>query len=823
MRRWPPLALACALVLHGPAAATPYTIDHALALEQLGPVRLTANGRWAVIQTYAPWDQAARYDLDWWATYGLGRLSRVDLRSGTVTPLLPHEAGRGYVAGPVSPSGSRIAVFRLKGHDWELGVVDLASGDARWLGLSPELALFGRTVAWRNDEDLVVIAQPEAPVGHRLGYGWQAQDQLEKAWSRAAAGKVAVNALGSGRYRELRARGPAKRLVLVSPSSGVRVLATGDFIDLEISPGGRTVAAIANGEDLQNNDGAPTSGVPRQRRRLSLSNLDTGETTQPCPSCDVMMRVLSWSASGQRLLIYSRTDGEWSGGGFRIVEAGSGQIANAPTGGLTPSLTRSMEGATQATGAWMGENPVIYARPEGATSSRADWYALGAGTPTNLTSRLAAPSPRLRAIDASGLTAQDGDRLWRVSSSGQSHALNWSASQIVRADASADSERLVFQAPASIAHLAIRGIGGLGTMAKPGRARLALSGDETPLAVTPDAAEAIVARRDLHGVERLVLRVPHRSDRPLLTLNTALAKVTPATVRPIRHLGPDGQMLTSWLYLPQGLGDDQKPPLIVIPYPGDVHATAPDEHDPGSLRLYNNVQVLVGQGYAVLVPSLPYAAGQEPLQGLADQVLVAVDAAAVQAPIDAERLAVWGHSYGGYAALALATQSPRFKAVIASAAAADLTSFYSRLAPYNYAVPEGGVLVMSSAGWSETGQARMNGPPWSDPDRYRRNSPIALVDRIHASVMLITGDMDKDPTQSEEMFTSLYRQNKDAVLLIYRGESHVILGPGNVRDEYARVFTFLADQIGPGVRPEDRRPPGSLPNAGPRLPEPRRW
>ena len=810
MRRWPPLALACALVLHGPAAAAPYTLNDALALEQLGPVRLAGDGRWAIIQTYGPWETAARYDLDWWATYGLGRLTRVDLRTGAAGPLLVHDPGAGYVAGPVSPSGTQIAVCRLTGHDWELGVVDLASGQARWLGVSPELALSGRSIAWRGEDELVVIAQPDAPVGHRLGYGWQAQARLTAAWADAAAGRAAVNVLGSGRYRDLRAHGPAKSLMAIGLSTGVaRRLASAEFTDLEIAPGGHMLAAVANAEDVQDIDAKPTSGVSMRRRRLFLADLDTGAVSQPCPRCDVMARLLSWSPSGARLLIYARGDGGWNEGGFKIVDAATGRLTAAPADGLAPTLTRAMEGGQQANGAWMGETPVIYGH-RAAAPDRADWYGLELRGPRALTTRLGAPAARLSAIDASGMTLADGDRLWRIDPRGLARSLPLRASQLVRADASADSERLLLAPPGGTLAFGLLASGavrltvglktGLGVAARPGRLRLPLAADETALAVTRDAGQALIARRDDHGVERVVLRSPGRPDRPLLALNARLAAITPARIVPVRHPGPDGQALTSWLYLPAAPSPGRKPALIVIPYPGDVHASAPAEHDPGALRLYNNVQVLVGQGYAVLVPSLPYAAGREPLQGLADQVLTAVDAAAAQAPVDVTRLAVWGHSYGGYAALALAAQSQRFKAVIASAAPVDLTSFYGRMAPYAYATPEGGVAAMSSAGWSETGQGRMNGPPWSDPDRYRRNSPITYVDRIQAPVMLITGDLDKDPSQAEAMFTSLYRQNKDAVLLIYRGESHVVLGPGNVRDEYARVFAFLADQLDPGSR-----------------------
>jgi dipeptidyl aminopeptidase/acylaminoacyl peptidase len=57
------------------------------------------------------------------------------------------------------------------------------------------------------------------------------------------------------------------------------------------------------------------------------------------------------------------------------------------------------------------------------------------------------------------------------------------------------------------------------------------------------------------------------------------------------------------------------------------------------------------------------------------------------------------------------------------------------------------------------------------------------------------------------MFAALYRQNKDAVLVTYRGEGHVVIGPGNVRDQYRRLFDFLGQTIGqglaaaPGARP----------------------
>lgn len=798
MRPWPLMALACALVLHGPAAARRYTVADQLGLEQLGAVHLAPDERWAVIQTFGRWDHAPRYDLDWWSTYGLGRLQRVDLRDGATRPLLPQASGSGYLAGPFSPSGAKMAVSRLTGHNWEVGVVTLASGDVRWLGLSPELSAWGRSVAWRTDDELLVIAQPDQPVGHLLGYGWQAQARLTQAWSEAAAGRLAVNVMGSGQYRDIRPKGPPKRLVAVNLSNGeLRTLAAGEFIDLEIAPGSGVVAAIANGEDVQSSEGLATTGSLPRRRTLTLVDLDSRAVTHPCPDCDVTPRLLVWSASGDLLLIHTRAH-DGADGGYRIINASTGTVAPTALGKLVPVLTKARDNGGLPVGGWVGETPVIYARPTSA--SRADWYALEAAGPRILTQALAEPSSRLQALNKVGLIVADGDTLWRVPIKGAADRLAARAGDVVRLDGIPDSERLAVSPPPP-ARLGVQVSGVLRPFADAHRISLPLHRDETLLAATAETAEAIVSKTDQHGVERLILRTAQRPDQELAVLNNRLADVDPAEIRPIRHQGPDGQPLTSWLYLPPGLRSDQRPSLVVVPYPGDLLATPPDNQAPGVLRLYVSAQVLAGQGYAVLVPSLPYASGREPMEGLAAQVLTAVDAAAAQAPVNTERLAVWGHSYGGYTALALATQSPRFKAIIASAAASDLVSLYGRLSAYSYAVPEAGLPIVSAAGWSETGQGRMAVPPWKDPERYHRNSPVSFADRITAPVMLIHGDMDLDLGQPQEMFTSLYRQNKDAILLIYRGESHVIHGPANVSDQYRRVIAFLTEHIGPGVEP----------------------
>ncbi len=89
--------------------------------------------------------------------------------------------------------------------------------------------------------------------------------------------------------------------------------------------------------------------------------------------------------------------------------------------------------------------------------------------------------------------------------------------------------------------------------------------------------------------------------------------------------------------------------------------------------------------------------------------------------IDPARVALLGHSYGGYNVLSAAPHSPRFAAVIASNGAADLTTTLTLPAFYRTA-PEEGVPVSTSIGWAETGQAAIGRFP-ADASNYVSLSP----------------------------------------------------------------------------------------------------
>jgi dipeptidyl aminopeptidase/acylaminoacyl peptidase len=336
--------------------------------------------------------------------------------------------------------------------------------------------------------------------------------------------------------------------------------------------------------------------------------------------------------------------------------------------------------------------------------------------------------------------------------------------------------------------------------AEAGAAPIDLPLGATPLAYAPRSGAAVLDRRAATGLEEILVARAGAAPIVVETINVRLADTPPARLVAIDTPGPQGETVRSWLYLPPDSGSGAPPPLVVRPYLGERNPVPYPEYPP-PLGLTANIRTLVGHGYAVLLPSLPRAPNAEPLEGLADRVLAIVDAVGARPDLtqayDHQRLALWGHSYGGYSVLGILTQTQRFGAAVASSPPTNLISIWGTFQPSWRVAPEDGLWMAWPAGWTETAQGGMGGPPWADPDRYVRNSPALLADRIQTPVLLLHGDQDPiGLSQSEQMFSALYRQNKPAELVTYWGEEHGLSSPGTVRDIYARGFGWIDGHLG---------------------------
>jgi dipeptidyl aminopeptidase/acylaminoacyl peptidase len=797
MRQAAALGLACALAC-GSAHAKPFTVEDLLSLQDLGRTSFSPDGRWLVVDVQAPWRSAARFDLDAMTYLALGRPMVADVEArGPARPLLPFEPGAGYTTGAYSPDGSRIIVYRQIGETLELGVVALSSGETWWSGVNVEAEVFGTTARWSGPHRLVILSR--SPDESRvLPRGWLHQSRSTQAWAQAAAGRNSGVAIGSGRYRSINPPPPSARLILADLTTGkIESRAEGAFVDMTLSPNGERVALVEDAEPLPSGLEAPSAFKSSQRRRLVLVDLSSGRRQTPCPTCDLARIPIAWSPDSRVVLAAARLDSGSATFSYWILSVdGSARNAavNLATGESTGRDPAPIGGA-----AWLSDRPAVLARP--TSGGRLDWWRLTARGVIKLTASASGPAAPALAQGADGLLINAASGPVLISSTGRLTSL---ASATARLSFAAT---LPGEQPRSV--VATDRETSRAIWPRPGRPWPSpLVNGERVLDTFAERGLTAVLVRDGHGVKTVAIRTRTGAAWPVLTLNTQLGDFTPSTPTPVSYHDA-GSSRTSWLYLPQGQAADT--PLIVIPYPGASYPKPPSDGDPGALALTSNIQVLASRGYAVLVPSLPMAANADPGKDLANVILTAVDAARDQhRQLSVNRLAIWGQSFGGWGALMAATQTDRFKAVIATSPITDLFTYYGHLAPQSIAAPDRYLALPSLFGWSETGQGRMLGPPWQDTDRNFRNSPGLLTHKITTPVMLVTSDSDFTSGQSTPVFTALYREDKDAQLLTYRGEGHVLLAPGNVRDFYARALAFLDDAMGapsrstvdePAIRP----------------------
>jgi dipeptidyl aminopeptidase/acylaminoacyl peptidase len=207
--------------------------------------------------------------------------------------------------------------------------------------------------------------------------------------------------------------------------------------------------------------------------------------------------------------------------------------------------------------------------------------------------------------------------------------------------------------------------------------------------------------------------------------------------------------------------------------------------------------LLAARGFVVFHPdtgggiSRTAEGPQAQLSAIVDRGIDAVIAAGYGDPT---RVGLLGFSQGGVAALWIATQSQRYKAVVSLNGWSDIvTGFFEmswaqELAPTE--MPERGHTdrYLSSAASSFS----MGGTLWQLPQRYIQNSPLWRSDTVSAPVLLIHSDMDQfDDGSYKAFFSSLYIQKKDARLLIYRGEGHSPSSPANIRDMWKNIFFWF--------------------------------
>ena len=790
------LAAACAVLAFepGPALADPFTSDHLLHLERIGQVALSPDEAFVAFEHIGPMLTGGPFEHD---AFGIVRRSKIYLASmageGASRIREVEDGGRGVVIGAWSPNGRSLLVYGLGGGAFSAGVADARTGAVRWIDGTPETALWGRAAQWRSSDELLLLLRPQNDLPTLMDALRQTQARQAELWDLTRAGAApGRTTIGGGAFLRINPRPAEGTLVRVGVNGEPDVLARGRFHDLEISPGGRFAAAVRFTDDRPFAQDRPfLQGDFTERRELTLVDLETGQAWEPLPGKDVIPNLLAWSPDGGRLLVWVRSDGApWSSGQLVQVDARRRSTTTTDLRGYSPAIIQTALRTEVVCADWLADEPLLYVR----NGDRNDWVLLTSSGARVLTGALPSPSFRLAANSGDQLVVQSQGEAWRVDRHGSAVSLG----RPVRPEITVTSglfslgQRFQFNSPPARDWIMV------GDEDRRSRVDLntglAFGGNAPPETLAAvGAARALGRRIDADFAEILSAD----DGAVLMRVNADLSEIEFSEPAPASHLGPNGEQLISWLDSPSASLDGRKPPLIVLPYPGSpARAQAPTEES-----VMTNIQIMTSAGYAVLVPSLPRAAAVEPGAGMANDILAAVDAAVPLGVFDPDRVVLWGHSFGAWAAVTAATQSDRFAAVIAANGPYDLLSVWGQFPLTPSLLPESGLPVRSRAGWVETGQAGLHVPPFVDPALYLRNSPAFSSSRITAPVLLFTGDRDYVPSgQAEELFSALYRQQKDVVLVTYRGEGHVLSSPANIRDMYATVWLWLREVLSDPTR-----------------------
>lgn len=253
----------------------------------------------------------------------------------------------------------------------------------------------------------------------------------------------------------------------------------------------------------------------------------------------------------------------------------------------------------------------------------------------------------------------------------------------------------------------------------------------------------------------------------------------------IQYKARDGQPISALLTLPVDT-DAKNLPLVLLPHGG-----------PHGIRdsiavLDEDVKVLASNGYAVLQPNFRGSGGFGKafltagykkwgtlmIDDMTDGVRYLID----QGVVDPRRVAVYGASYGGYAALMSAIREPElYRCAINFVGISDLALMY-----------EEGDTTESAIG-IDTLELFLG----RSDEVLKGQSAIHNLDKLKAPVMIIHGTEDKRVplVQAEVLRKALDERSHPYEWLVKEKEGHGFYKPENEVERWQKMLAFLAKHM----------------------------
>ena len=292
--------------------------------------------------------------------------------------------------------------------------------------------------------------------------------------------------------------------------------------------------------------------------------------------------------------------------------------------------------------------------------------------------------------------------------------------------------------------------------------------------------------QDIGPVSYYIFDRGEKSAQFLFYNRPELAASTLAPMEPVSFSSRDGITIHGYLTRPVGAPPEPLPMVL------NVHG-GPWHRDTWGYD--SEAQWLANRGYATLQINFRGSTGygkkfvnlgdREWGGRMHDDLVDAVHWAIDRNIADPARVAIYGGSYGGYAALVGATFTPElFCCAVDVVGPSNLLTFINTVPPY----------------WSAFLEMlyRRVGHPERDQEFLRDRSPLFHVDEIKIPILIAQGANDPRVKQdeSEQIVAAMQQKGIDHEYILFSDEGHGFAKPDNNLKFHASAERFLAKYLG---------------------------
>jgi dipeptidyl aminopeptidase/acylaminoacyl peptidase len=278
--------------------------------------------------------------------------------------------------------------------------------------------------------------------------------------------------------------------------------------------------------------------------------------------------------------------------------------------------------------------------------------------------------------------------------------------------------------------------------------------------------KAIYMSSDIsHLAEIYVANADGTNEQKLTTFNDQLQKdVAFQPGEQFMYKSVDGLEIEGWIIKPHGYVAGKKYPIVL-----NIHGGPHSAYGEG---WFDEFQSQAGAGLMVLYTNPRGSSGTSNFFTNASRgdwggkdyqdLMKAVDIAAVRPDVDSTRMGVAGGSYGGFMTAWITTKTNRFKAAEADRMISDWTSWWG----------------MSDAQSLTNGE--FFGRPWENQIMYDTLSPIRFVNKVKTPTLIVQSEEDfRTPMGNADMwYMALRQQGVAAEFVRYPRSTHELSRSG---------------------------------------------